>query len=70
MVIKNFTYNGISYIGYNTISLYTRYEDTDKIIQFWGYKSENDVDTIYITIETTDINIETITASAIAELVG
>jgi len=70
MVIKNFTYNGVSYIGYETISLYTRYSNTAKITQFWAYKTADDVDTIYITVDTTDVNIETITASAIAELVG
>lgn len=70
MVSKNFTYNGVSYIGYGIISLYTRFDNTDKIIQFWGYKSIDDVDTIYITIDTTEVNIETILASGIAELVG
>ena len=52
MVNQNFTYNGVSYIGYSSVSLYTRFDNTSKILQFWGYKSADDVDTIYITIET------------------
>ena len=70
MVRKDFTYNEVSYIGYETISLYRKVGDNPNIIQFWAYKSEDDVDTIYINVSSQSDLISEILSLGVTELVG
>jgi hypothetical protein len=55
MVELNFTYNGVNYIGYETRSLYWMV-DYPYQVQFFAYKTPNEVDTIFVSVIGTMVN--------------
>jgi hypothetical protein len=68
MVRVDFDYNGVSYIGYETRTLHRTFEDNVNIIQFFCFKTETDVDTIYININNADDSISVIVNEAVTIL--
>ena len=68
MVNVDFDYNGVSYIGYETRTLHRTFEDNVNIVQFFCFKTETDVDTVYISINDNGDSISVIVNLAITKL--
>ena len=68
MVNVDFDYNGVSYIGYETRTLHRTFEDNVNIVQFFCFKTETDVDTVYINITDNGDSISQIVNVAITKL--
>lgn len=68
MVSVDFDYNGVSYIGYETRTLHRTFEDNVNIVQFFCFKTETDVDTIYISINDSGDSISGIVNLAVTKL--
>ena len=68
MVNVDFDYNGVSYIGYETRTLHRTFEDNVNIVQFFCFKTETDVDTVYINITDNGDSISVIVNLAITKL--
>ena len=68
MVSVDFDYNGVSYIGYETRTLHRTFEDNVNIVQFFCFKTETDVDTIYININDSGDSISGIVNLAVTKL--
>ena len=68
MVSVDFDYNGVSYIGYETRTLHRTFEDNVNIVQFFCFKTETDVDTVYISINDSSDSISGIVNLAVTKL--
>lgn len=68
MVSVDFDYNGVSYIGYETRTLHRTFEDNVNIVQFFCFKTQTDVDTIYINITDNLDSISDIVNLAVTKL--
>ena len=67
MVEQDFTYNGVDYIGYETRSMYWMVNYPYEV-QFFAYRTLQEVDTIYIDIDGTETNRDVVINGAIAIL--
>ena len=69
MVEQDFTYNGVDYIGYQTRSIYWMV-DYPYEVQFFAYKTPQEVDTIYINVDSDLLDRDVVINTAITILTG
>jgi hypothetical protein len=70
MVKIDFTYEGVNYVGYQIRTLYSDFIDNSKIVQLFLFKTEQDVDTKFISVVTQSTDMDVIVQDAINIILG